>query len=111
MGYWDNFIKNIKYLRTLNGYTQEQVAKKMGITRTKYRYIEAQQYEHSFLNILFQICTVYGVTPNELLLGNLQLNNEQTTVAERNERIKNLTAELEEMKNKIKSFEEKLMEL
>ncbi len=110
MDYWDNFIKNIKYLRKLNGYTQEQIAQKMGITRGNYQYIEAQKYAPTFINTLFQICDAYDVTPNDLLLGNIQFNNEFTRIVEQSEKIRNLTEELEELKIKIRSFEEELMD-
>lgn len=108
MDYWDNFVKNIKYLRKLNGYTQEQVAQKMGITRGNYQYIEAQKYEPTFINTIFQICNVYNVTPNDLLLGDIQFNDEFTKLVEQNENFKRLTEELEELKIKLRAFEEKL---
>ncbi len=110
MDYWDNFIRNIKYLRKLNGFTQEQIAQKMGVPRGNYQYIEAQKYEPTFVNTLFKICDAYDVTPNDLLLGNIQFNNEFTRFAEQSEKIRNLTEELEELKIKIRSFEEKLMD-
>lgn len=60
------FTKNVRELRLKNGYTQKQVAEKIGMTYYAYKYCESgnfpEEYEH-FINI----CKLYNIDANTLL--------------------------------------------
>lgn len=107
MSYWENFSKNIKYLRKQKGFSQEQIADKISITRGSYQYLESKEAKVSILDLLSKICEVYNVTPNELLLYDLQFV-EPEKLKEKKESIRQYAEELEKLRVKIIELEDKL---
>ena len=59
---------NITYYRKLKGYTQEQLAERVEISRTHLSYVEAPNVPTSIsLETLFEIASALGVEPAKLL--------------------------------------------
>jgi transcriptional regulator with XRE-family HTH domain len=56
---------NIAYYRKRNGFSQEQLAEKINISRTHMSRIETADCAVS-LDVVFDICDVLGVTPFKL---------------------------------------------
>lgn len=59
---------NIAYYRRRNGLTQEELAERIGISRSHMSAIEAPNLHHSFsLEILLRIADALGIEPCRLL--------------------------------------------
>lgn len=59
--------KAIKEIRTEKGFTQAQLAEKVGVSSSYISKIEAPNYNKSFsLEIVFEICEVLGVKESEV---------------------------------------------
>ena len=56
---------NLKEARKFKGFTQKEVAEKMGMTQQQYSRFENGVFELNYQQILF-LCQIYEVTPNEL---------------------------------------------
>ncbi|MBE7093091.1 MAG: helix-turn-helix transcriptional regulator [Clostridiales bacterium] len=56
---------NLKEARKFKGFTQKEVAAKMGMTQQQYSRFENGVFELNYQQILF-LCQIYEVTPNEL---------------------------------------------
>ena len=57
--------KNLKRERKIKGYTQKEVAEKMGMTQQQYSRFENGIFELNYSQIVF-LCKLYDITPNEL---------------------------------------------
>ena len=86
--------ENIKYLRKLNGFTQEQFAKRIGIKRsTLGAYEEARA--HPNIIYLDNMSQIFGVPVNEILNENIRgkkLNIHQTSIYKLNSSTNTSTA-------------------
>ena len=56
---------NLKAERKIKGYTQREVAEKMGMTQQQYSRFENGVFELNYSQIIF-LCHLYDITPNEL---------------------------------------------
>ena len=60
------FTKNLKTLRLQNGYTQKQVAEKVGMTYSAYKYCESGNFPEKYEQFI-NICRLYNIDSNKLL--------------------------------------------
>ena len=59
-------MNSIKYLRIMNGYTQEELAKKLGITQKSISLYERNLNYPSTKNLI-KLSKVFGITIDELI--------------------------------------------
>lgn len=63
----DTLNKRIKAFRKSQGWTQEQIAKRIGITQSAYSQIEAGDSDSMRVSTLRKICTEFNMSADELL--------------------------------------------
>ena len=89
--------ERIRQLRNEHGYTQEALAKKLGIDRSLLSHIEAGKRGCS-VDLLVQLSEFFNVTLELLVLGRGQESVEKTAL---NEEIAQLMDHLEAFQNKL----------
>ncbi len=89
--------ERIRQLRTENGYTQEMLAKKLGVDRSLLSHIEAGK-RGSSVDLLVQLSDLFGVTLDLLVLGREQ---ESTDKAGLEKEIVQLMKHLNDFKNRL----------
>ncbi len=67
-----NLGDNLRYLRQKFGYTQEEVARQLGISQPAYLKYETGATDVSELQ-LKKLADIYGVRPHDLIKGNISL--------------------------------------
>ena len=83
--------QNLKYLRNLRGWTQEQFARKLSIKRSLVGAYEEER-AHPRLEVLTLICEIFKVTLDELLLEDLSEQKGSNYLAKRRQ-MKMMTAD------------------
>ena len=63
----DTLNKKLKDYRKAQGWTQEHIAKKLGITQSAYSQIEAGDSDSMRVSTLRKICTEFNMSADELL--------------------------------------------
>lgn len=71
--------ERIRQLRIENGYTQEALAKKLGVDRSLLSHIEAGKRGCS-VDLLVQLSDLFGVTLDLLILGREQESNDKAAL-------------------------------
>lgn len=74
--------KNLKYLRLLRGWTQEEAARKLKIKRSSIGAYEEERAEPNF-DALQQACTIFKITLDELLFQDLNITKAKTYIEKR----------------------------
>jgi len=74
--------KNLRYLRRLRGWTQEEFANKLNIKRSLVGAYEEERAEPR-LEVLESICSIYKLTLDELLLKDLSVSQTKSYLDER----------------------------
>ncbi len=74
-------ISNLKYLRGDQGFTQQQMADKLGIPRPTYSGWERGSAEPSLAN-LKKVCDIYGVSLDNLVFDDLQSGKKERLVGD-----------------------------
>ena len=68
---WDTFRKNLKVLRKHFKITQEEIAEKIGISRSSYQYAEAKSATGVIMEAIAFWNNNYGISPNDILMSEL----------------------------------------
>ena len=103
MDIWENCKKNMLLLRKRYGLTQKDIADSIGISRGCYQYCEQHSPTSLFDKISVFWLDNYGITPNELLLSNLDtiIVQEDIRITKLLSRIDELVSALDSIKNDI----------
>ncbi len=94
---------NIRYYRNLKGWSQEDMADKLGISLPTYSRIERNINTMPFKRIV-KVAKVFGISPSELISIGVNKNDLQ----KENQELKNIIAEKEK---EIISLQKRIIEL
>lgn len=70
--------ESIRYLRSVSGYTQSQVASRLHISRSTYVLLETGKKVPS-IDIILDLAELYGISFHDLVRGSLESSNMQPT--------------------------------
>lgn len=79
--------KNLRYLRKLRGWTQEQFSNKLGIKRSLLGAYEEERAEPR-IDVLEKVCSSFKLSLDELLLQDLSIEQENTTYLDKRRAMK-----------------------
>ena len=64
--FWENLVQRLRNLRDKYGYTQQDVAERIGVGKSAYRYYENNDRRIP-VDVLARVGTLYNVSMDELL--------------------------------------------
>lgn len=76
--------KNLKYLRTTEGKSQQFIADQVNVSRAVYQRHESGKNEPPYA-VLISICDHYGVTLDEILLNDIEKDEKEDAALMRGE--------------------------